>query len=95
MLFSALVMRYVSEKSTSNVKMANNKLQVSIIKITESSENNSIHRLDVSGLTGPGGGGGCPPCSPASYGSDTQLISSFGIHVLTEILWSLKIWHLG
>ena len=55
MLFSALVMRYVSEKSTSNAKMANNKLQVSIIKITESSENNSIHRLDVSGLTGPGG----------------------------------------
>ena len=102
MLFSALVMRYVSGKLTSNVKMANNKLQVSIIKITESSENNSIHRLDVSGLTGlwgGGGGGGAPPsgppCSPASYGSDTQLISSFGIHVLTEILWSLKIWHLG
>ena len=96
MLFSALVMRYVSEKSTSNVKMANNKLQVSIIKITESSENNSIHRLDVSGLTGPGvRGGSCPPCSPASYGSDTQQISSFGIHILTEILWSLKIWHLG
>ena len=95
MLFSALVMRYVSEKLTSNVKMANNKLQVSIIKITESSENNSIHRLDVSGLTGLWGGGSCPPCSPASYGSDTQQISSFGIHVLTEILWSLKIWHLG
>ena len=53
-------MRYVSEKSTSNVKMANNKLQVSIIKITESSKNNSIHRLDVSGLTGPGGGGAAP-----------------------------------
>ena len=100
MLFSALVMRYVSEKLTSNVKMANNKLQVSIIKITESSENNSIHRLDVSGLTGLWGGGGAPPprappCSPASYGSDTQLISSFGIHVLTEIQWPLKIWHLG
>ena len=63
MLFSALVMRYVSEKSTSNVKMANNKLQVSIIKITESSENNSIHRLDVSGLTGPGGGQ-LPPLLP-------------------------------
>ena len=64
MLFSALVMRYVSEKLTSNVKMANNKLQVSIIKITESSENNSIHRLDVSGLTGPGGGGQLPPLLP-------------------------------
>ena len=61
MLFSALVMRYVSEKLTSNVKMANNKLQVSIIKITESSENNSIHRLDVSGLTGLWGGGAAAP----------------------------------
>ena len=30
-------------------------LQVTIIKITESKENNSIHRLDVSGSTGPGG----------------------------------------
>ena len=34
-------------------------------------ENNSIHRLNVSGSTGPGGT--CPPCSPppppASYGS--------------------------
>ena len=46
-------------------------LQVAIIKITESKENNSIHRLNVSGSTGPGGT--CPPCSPppppASYGS--------------------------
>ena len=64
MLFSALVMRYVSEKLTSNVKMANNKLQVSIIKITESSENNSIHRLDVSGLTGLWGGGAAAPLAP-------------------------------
>ena len=30
-------------------------LQVTITKITESKENNSIHRLDVSGSTGPGG----------------------------------------
>ena len=29
-------------------------LQVTIIKITESKENNSIHRIDVSGSTGPG-----------------------------------------
>ena len=29
-------------------------LQVSIIKITESKENNSVHRLNRSGLTGPG-----------------------------------------
>ena len=41
-LFSALVMRSVSEKSTLNIKMANNLLQVTIIKITESKENNSI-----------------------------------------------------
>ena len=30
-------------------------LQVTITKITESKENKSIHRLDVSGSTGPGG----------------------------------------
>ena len=30
-------------------------LQVIIIKITESTKNKSIHRLDVSGSTGPGG----------------------------------------
>ena len=54
MLFSALVMRYVSEKSTLNMKMAINKLlQATIIKITESKDNKSI--LNVSGLTGPGG----------------------------------------
>ena len=67
MLFSALVMRYVSEKSTLNMKMAINKLlQVTIIKITESKDNKSIQRLDVSGLTDPGGGS-CPPCPPTSY----------------------------
>ena len=51
MLFSALVMRYVSEKSTSN-------MQVTLIKITESKENKSIQRLDVSSSTGQGAGGG-------------------------------------
>ena len=36
--------------------MAINKLlQVTIIKITESEDNKSIQRLNVSGLTGPGG----------------------------------------
>ena len=64
MLFSALVMRYVSKISTSNIKMANNKLQVTIIKITESKENKPIQRLDVSCSTGQGGGGSCPPCAP-------------------------------
>ena len=56
-LFSALVMKYVSEKLTLNMKMANI-LQVTIIKITDSKENKSIHRLNVSRSTGPVGGGG-------------------------------------
>ena len=55
MLFSALVMRYVSKKWTSNIKNGK-QLQVTIIKMTESKENKSIRRLDVSGSTGPGGG---------------------------------------
>ena len=44
-------------------------LEVSIIKITESKENKSIHRLKVSGwgvaqqVQGGGGGGGCPTWS--------------------------------
>ena len=75
-------MRYVSEKSTSNVKMANNKLQVSIIKITESSKNNSIHRLDVSGLTGPGGGGGGgPPAAPLAPLLAMALTPSWSVHL--------------
>ena len=59
-------MKYVSEKLTLNMKMANI-LQVTIIKITDSKENKSIHRLNVSGSTGQvggGGGGGCPPPPP-------------------------------
>ena len=45
--FSALFMGYVSKKSTSNMKMANNckSSQVTIIKITKSTENDSIDRL--------------------------------------------------
>ena len=35
-------------------------LQVTITKITESKENKSIQRLDVSGSTGPGGGAASP-----------------------------------
>ena len=50
-------MRYVSEKSTSNHEIGK-QLQVTVIKVTESKENKSIHRLDVSGSTGPGGGSG-------------------------------------
>ena len=41
-------------------------LQVTIIKITESKENKSIHRLDLSGSTGRGRAAAFPP---ASYGS--------------------------
>ena len=59
---SALVMRYVSEKSTSNHENYK-QLQISIIKITESKENKSIHRRDLSGSTGLGGSS-CPPCPP-------------------------------
>ena len=42
-------------------------LQVTTIKITESNENKPIHRLNLSGSTGPAGGGGggqLPPCPP-------------------------------
>ena len=47
-------MRYVSEQSTSNYENCK-QLQITIIKITDSKENKSIHRLDFSGSTGPGG----------------------------------------
>ena len=63
MLFSALVMRYVSKKWTSNIKNGK-QLQVTIIKMTESKENKSIRRLDVSGSTGPGGGEAAPLAPP-------------------------------
>ena len=62
MLFSALVMRDVSEKN--DLEYENGKqLQVTIIKITEITdfkEDNSIHRLDVSGSTGLGDVGSYP-----------------------------------
>ena len=46
-------MRYVSEKSTSNNYENGKQLQVTIIKLTESKENKSIQKLDVSVSTGP------------------------------------------
>ena len=65
MLFSALVMRFVRKI---DLEYENGKqLQVTIIKITEITdckEDNSIHRLDVSGSTGLGGAGSCPACPP-------------------------------
>ena len=58
-LFLALVTRYVSEKSTSNIN--DKQLQVTIIIITEPKENKSINRLDLPGSTGPGGVAATPP----------------------------------
>ena len=56
MLFSALVMKICLRKI--DLEDENGKqLQITIIKITESKENKSIHRLDLSGSTGPVGGG--------------------------------------
>ena len=46
-------------------------LQVTIIKITESKENKSIHRLDLSGSIGPGRAAALFP--HPSYGSDYSL----------------------
>ena len=69
-------MRYVSEKLTLNMKMANI-LQVTIIKITDSKENKSIHRLNVFGSTGPvggGGGGAAAPLAPLLARAQTGMI---------------------
>ena len=75
-------------------------LQVSIIEITESKENNSIRRLDVSGSTGPGGQ--VPPLSPpplatALYFHDyIQYCKSFKIKLQFILMiskglpWSIK-----
>ena len=50
-LFSALVMKRVRKIG---LEYENGKqLQVTVIKITESKQNKSIHRLNVSGSTGP------------------------------------------
>ena len=69
-------MRYVSEKI--DLEYENGKqLQVTIIKITESNENKSIHRLDVSGSTGPGGQ--LPPYALPSP-PNTLLQLTFGAH---------------
>ena len=66
-------MKYVSEKLTLNMKMANI-LQVTIIKITDSKENKSIHRLNVSGSTGPVGGGAAAPLAPLLATAQTGMI---------------------
>ena len=67
-------MRYVSEKLTLNMKMANI-LQVTIIKITDSKENKSIHRLNVFGSTDTSGGGGAAaPLAPLLARAQTGMI---------------------
>ena len=68
--FSVLVMRYV-RKIDLGYENGKQFFQVTITKITESKENKSIHRLDVSGSTGPRGElpPPPPPCPLASYGS--------------------------
>ena len=64
MLFSALVMKICLRKI--DLEDENGKqLQITIIKITESKESKSIHRLDLSGLTGPVGGGRVGSCPTA------------------------------
>ena len=64
-------MRYVSRNI--DLEPENGKqLQVTIIKISESKESNSIHGLDVDRSTGPGGQ--LPPLPPASYGSVTVTV---------------------
>ena len=53
-------------------------LQVTIIKITESKENKSIQRLDVSGSTCPrGDGGAAAPLASTALGSGTTKRDSF------------------
>ena len=66
-------MRDVSEKLTLNMKMANI-LQVTIIKITDSKENKSIHRLNVFGSTDTSGGGGAAPQAPQLATAQTGMI---------------------
>ena len=83
MLFSALVMRCLRKI---DLKYENSKqLQVTTIKITESKENKSIHRLDLSGSTGPGDQAPPPPpppslatamkLSPNEFRSCTEILS--------------------
>ena len=67
-LFSVLIMRKVCLRKIDLEYENGKQLQVTITKITESKENKSIQRLDVSGSTGPGGGAALP-CPLASYGS--------------------------
>ena len=68
--FSVLVMRYV-RKIDLEYENGKQLFQVTITKITESKENKSIHRLDVSGSTGPRGE--LPPPLPLAPSLATAL----------------------
>ena len=58
-------------------------LQVTIIKVTESKENRSIHRLDVSGSIGPGGQ--LPPIA------SSRVTELFGFHCCNEFITGLHL----
>ena len=71
-------------------------LQVTIIKVTESKENRSIHRLDVSGSIGPGGQ--LPPLPPPPPPDSYVLIflhlwvtELFGFHCCNEFITGLHL----
>ena len=72
-------------------------LEVTIIKITESKENKSIHRLNVSGwgLAQQVQGGGscrpCPPPPPASHGSALPQVFNKG-QVIYYMVCILRKW---
>ena len=66
-LTNLLLIYYLHTPWTNQFLGHENGKQVTTIKMTESKENKSIHRLDLPGSTGLGGGGGggsCPPCPP-------------------------------
>ena len=72
-------------------------LQVTIIKVTESKENRSIHRLDVSGSIGPGGPGPPlpppppPPIATALIFLHLWVTELFGFHCCNEFITGLHL----
>ena len=62
-------------------------VQVTTSQITESKENKSIRKLDLSGSTGPGeeGGGGGPPPPPPIYSVATALYNIAAYTKITQI----------
>ena len=77
-------MRYVSEKSTSNKKVANNCNHYNLNDWVYRKKK-SIYRLNLFDATGPGGGGGGgglrppwpPPPPPVSYSSGMTMAITF------------------